>query len=618
MKKLILLFMFMTILRLTAQPDERIVRMDAIEDSSGDVHIIYRMSDKLFPSENIIRTLPVRYLNAQSKQDTLLLDPAATNKHYHTFQFFDNDPWKYITGGAFGDKPDKVFILKFDGSIIEYPGHICKVFVDNISNLTYANIIDTLAQTYKLIHSTDRGITWTDISDAPEFRMLNVCPFKGSIYGVDLYGSLIESDDRGLSYDDHHSFFNHWNTESRLVYDNLNGAMAAVTYHNNICYAYFYAVEVDYFYNLYIDFLGPDPENLVPATGERYGQRAFFADAANIYTNSSGNDSLGIPELILNIDKKITGMYRSPSNDQLYISSSYYIYKKEGDELTKIFEINSDACSELFPLKKGNCWLYNFISISSIGWGGPNTVEYRIKDTILDRDTVINNKTYFIMRSTSQAGIKYYYLREDPLGGKFYMFSDGEEILYYDLKAIEGEVVHSHSGVQIKCIEEKDSLYAGNNRLCRKFEKDDNSYLNDFDFQFLQGIGKIKSHSSGDFSSSYRTLIGAVIDGVVYGDTTLTNIKREETLPSEFYLSEAYPNPFNPSTKLDYSVPEYSLVTSELFDIKGEKIKTLLNEYKTPGRYSVVVEMGDYVSGVYIIKLSAGKQYITRKIILLK
>ncbi len=132
------------------------------------------------------------------------------------------------------------------------------------------------------------------------------------------------------------------------------------------------------------------------------------------------------------------------------------------------------------------------------------------------------------------------------------------------------------------------------------------------------GIGPTFTGNYNPFSTLTETLRGAYINGVVYGDTTLTNIKREETLPSEFYLSEAYPNPFNPSTKLDYSVPEYSLVTAELFDIKGEQVAASFNEYKTPGSYSVVVEMGDYVSGVYIIKLSAGKQYITRKIILLK
>ena len=159
MKKVILFLMLTALSVLSAQLDERIVRMDAIEDSSGGVHIFYRKSDVWYPSEDIIRTLPIRYLNAQTREDTLLLDPATTNKHYHNVQFFDNDPWKFITGGAFLDEPDKVFILKFDGEIVDYPGHICKVFVDNISNLTYANIIDTLAQTFKLIHSTNSGRT---------------------------------------------------------------------------------------------------------------------------------------------------------------------------------------------------------------------------------------------------------------------------------------------------------------------------------------------------------------------------------------------------------------------------------------------------------------------------
>ena len=89
-------------------------------------------------------------------------------------------------------------------------------------------------------------------------------------------------------------------------------------------------------------------------------------------------------------------------------------------------------------------------------------------------------------------------------------------------------------------------------------------------------------------------------------------------------LSQNYPNPFNPTTMINYSLNEASDVTIEVFNVKGQKVKTLVNEYQEAGAQSIewngIDENNKSVSsGVYFYKMRAGGRYTsTRKMILLK
>ena len=57
--------------------------------------------------------------------------------------------------------------------------------------------------------------------------------------------------------------------------------------------------------------------------------------------------------------------------------------------------------------------------------------------------------------------------------------------------------------------------------------------------------------------------------------------------PQAFTLSNAYPNPFNPSTTIDFSVPTESLVSIGIYDVTGRNIQTLINDNYQPGYYSI-------------------------------
>ncbi len=85
-----------------------------------------------------------------------------------------------------------------------------------------------------------------------------------------------------------------------------------------------------------------------------------------------------------------------------------------------------------------------------------------------------------------------------------------------------------------------------------------------------------------------------------------------------FNLSQNYPNPFNPNTNIRYAISSAQLVALKVYDVLGNEVATLVNEYKPAGSYEINFNAIELTSGVYFYKLQAGEFYETRKMILLK
>lgn len=89
-------------------------------------------------------------------------------------------------------------------------------------------------------------------------------------------------------------------------------------------------------------------------------------------------------------------------------------------------------------------------------------------------------------------------------------------------------------------------------------------------------------------------------------------------IPESFILTQNFPNPFNPSTKIKYLIPQSSNVVIKVFDILGKEIETLVNEEKHSGTYEVTWYAGNLPSGVYFYQIKAGSFVETKKMILLR
>jgi hypothetical protein len=102
------------------------------------------------------------------------------------------------------------------------------------------------------------------------------------------------------------------------------------------------------------------------------------------------------------------------------------------------------------------------------------------------------------------------------------------------------------------------------------------------------------------------------------GTYTYSDIIEVEMIPYEFALHQNYPNPFNPVTKISWQSPEDVNQTIIIFDILGNEVVTLVDEYKPAGRYEIEFNAEQLPSGVYFYRLQAGNFIKIKKMVLMK
>jgi len=95
------------------------------------------------------------------------------------------------------------------------------------------------------------------------------------------------------------------------------------------------------------------------------------------------------------------------------------------------------------------------------------------------------------------------------------------------------------------------------------------------------------------------------------------------TLPTEFALHANYPNPFNPGTTIEYDLPRQASVEIVVYNIAGQKVRTLVNGNISAGQHAAVWDGRDaggsrVSSGIYIYRITAGDFVRSRKMLLLK
>ncbi len=103
----------------------------------------------------------------------------------------------------------------------------------------------------------------------------------------------------------------------------------------------------------------------------------------------------------------------------------------------------------------------------------------------------------------------------------------------------------------------------------------------------------------------------------VSGEPTSSELAGSE-VPDALELSQNYPNPFNPTTNIDFALPESAQVSLEVYNMLGQQVATLENGYLSAGQHSVTFDGSSLSSGVYLYRLQAGNQVLTRTLTLVK
>jgi len=98
---------------------------------------------------------------------------------------------------------------------------------------------------------------------------------------------------------------------------------------------------------------------------------------------------------------------------------------------------------------------------------------------------------------------------------------------------------------------------------------------------------------------------------------------RSVEIPDKFELYQNYPNPFNPSTSITFDLPKDEFVTLKIYNVIGQEVRTLVNEFRNAGRYTVVWDGKDNFgkvvpSGIYFYRMTAGSFNKTMKMVLAK
>jgi len=130
----------------------------------------------------------------------------------------------------------------------------------------------------------------------------------------------------------------------------------------------------------------------------------------------------------------------------------------------------------------------------------------------------------------------------------------------------------------------------------------------------------IKISKSMGLASVVGTTNFKGLTGLAFGPDPAMEVDDEQLTPTSYALFNNYPNPFNPSTVISYQLPENSFVILKVFDVLGNEVESLVNEYQTAGIKNVILDLKvkEFSSGIYFYQLKAGNFCQTKKMLLLK
>ncbi|RPI13904.1 MAG: T9SS C-terminal target domain-containing protein [Ignavibacteriae bacterium] len=299
---------------------------------------------------------------------------------------------------------------------------------------------------------------------------------------------------------------------------------------------------------------------------------------------------------------------------------------------TPLINSQPNDAANFMPLQIGNAWTYSFYFNSSMNG--------KHKFTVIDTVSFNNIKYYKIVKTGTAAldvcanpwkwgNLSPIYLRNDTLGRLMQYIGSNAcsytpgEFLIDSLSSKLNDSSKVECLYPAKCNDTSSYTIFGNARRRRSFYFVYSEYA--AGGTFVYGIGKVTIGRYTALGSCTNSLLGCVINGILYGDTSLvTGINKISTeVPSSYKLYQNYPNPFNPSTKIKYDVPQE--ITSQksdvrliVYDVIGKEIAVLVNEQLNPGTYEVEWNANHLPSGVYYCKLTAGEHADTKKMLLIR
>jgi photosystem II stability/assembly factor-like uncharacterized protein len=326
----------------------------------------------------------------------------------------------------------------------------------------------------------------------------------------------------------------------------------------------------------------------------------------NWETLFTGHGPPWIDQPIVEIDPvDLTTVYVTVNYHKLYKSSDH------GNSWDSVPPPNGYSFSSLAISPSDNNILY-------IGCTNPNQI-YKSTDrantwTLLPLQIIGDNPINNIVVDPEDANIVYasVFSYGGPPGGIYKTINGG---LSWEEK--NNGLTNNDWDVHAFVIDPKnpDELYIGTGGEINIFKSTDGGEeWREFD-NGLPQIGHTSSIAIDTLNN--RVYIGRSNGIYIYDNMTNVDDKTEERI-IDFLLYQNYPNPFNSRTEIQYYLPEGVNVLLSLYNILGEEIVNLVNEYQSEGSYSVELDMNGFTSGIYYYQIRVGGFSKTMKMIYLK
>lgn len=98
----------------------------------------------------------------------------------------------------------------------------------------------------------------------------------------------------------------------------------------------------------------------------------------------------------------------------------------------------------------------------------------------------------------------------------------------------------------------------------------------------------------------------------------ITSVDEKINVPERAQLYQNYPNPFNITTNIKFDIPKDEHVRIDIYNLLGQDVKTIVDQYYKAGNYIITIEGGDLSSGIYFYKMQTSKQILVRKLTIIK
>ena len=598
--------------------------LNGMEDYNGNTNLIYRIYSSAQDSFNYGESNFIYLFNVINKTDSVFqpdfsyyyIYTGGGGRGINSYDFWEKNPCKFIACGSFSGDDPTAFVDRFDKRDMQMPiiggGTFIKISHQNDS-LVYATFNNRYF--YK---STDGGNLW---DTAGYFSAFSLSPYNDKILFAS-NGVLYKTTDGGLTKlvvdtipsSGYRSDFLFYDIDTNYIYRTgyyyiQNQADYKFLVSNNSGNANSWQVKLTSTLPIYVSID-------ITVSGSIY-----LATGKYIYHSSDFGNTFS---LLQTFDRKLVGIYKKPGSTKLYAATYNTIYEIDGSAINIIKQIPIDK--EVFkfdPIDIGNKWVYSCKQLM------PEGEQDFINSKEVIKDTILSNKLLYkqIKNMDSFNTMNYFtYERIDSLNGKVYswIYNPGIEYQSDDLSISQGDTINVSRFGSSAARTSFDTL-----DITSIFGtlKENHVYYSPFftvpfniRYWLTKDFGITYINSAGDQNTTIWYLKGAIIKGVVYGDTAFVVgiTDKYPAIINKFDLSQNYPNPFNPTTTINYSITKAGIVKLTVYNAIGSKVATIINEYKQPGNYSVQFNATNLASGIYLYRLESGNYTVAKKFILLK